>query len=218
MNIIFILFITSQKTCKNNISISWYLMIFIQYLWGFPDDKASGCQCRRHKRHRFNPWVKKIPWRREWLHSPVFLPGKIPRTEELGRLEMMGSQRLRHNWAHTHTHLVPVVETSMMRSYMILAETPGYWLLDNNLILNTTERPQLVGMIPSGSKTKIYIEHFKLSLCILVVLNSFQMSWKHTCLLTITIGKRSQHCCEFEAISIDKGCASLIVFREKDYK
>ena len=24
----------------------------------------------------FNPWVGKIPWRRKWQHSPVFLPGK----------------------------------------------------------------------------------------------------------------------------------------------
>ena len=34
---------------------------------GFPGD-ASGkflaCQCRRHKRHRFNPWIRKVPWRR----------------------------------------------------------------------------------------------------------------------------------------------------------
>ena len=28
------------------------------------------------KRHRFNPWVGKIPWRREWQPIPVFLPGK----------------------------------------------------------------------------------------------------------------------------------------------
>ena len=25
---------------------------------------------------RFNPWVKKISWRREWQPTPVFLPGK----------------------------------------------------------------------------------------------------------------------------------------------
>ena len=30
---------------------------------------------RRHKRHRFNPWVGKIPWRREWQPTPVFLSG-----------------------------------------------------------------------------------------------------------------------------------------------
>ena len=25
----------------------------------------------------FNPWVKKIPWRRKWQPTPVFLPGKF---------------------------------------------------------------------------------------------------------------------------------------------
>ena len=24
----------------------------------------------------FDPWVRKIPWRREWLPTPVFFPGK----------------------------------------------------------------------------------------------------------------------------------------------
>ena len=24
----------------------------------------------------FNPWVRKIPWRRKWQPTPVFLPGK----------------------------------------------------------------------------------------------------------------------------------------------
>ena len=46
---------------------------------GFPDG-ASGkeptCQCRRLKRFEFDPWVGKIPWRRKWQPTPVFLPGK----------------------------------------------------------------------------------------------------------------------------------------------
>ena len=28
------------------------------------------------ERPRFDPWVRKIPWRREWQPSPVFLPGE----------------------------------------------------------------------------------------------------------------------------------------------
>jgi len=44
---------------------------------GFPG-RASGkepiCQCRRYKRCRFNFWVRKIPWRRKWHSTPVFLP------------------------------------------------------------------------------------------------------------------------------------------------
>ena len=30
-------------------------------------------QCRRHG---FYPWIQKIPWRRKWQPTPVFLPGK----------------------------------------------------------------------------------------------------------------------------------------------
>ena len=39
--------------------------------------KESACQCRRCKRCRFNPWVGKIPWRKKWHPTPVFLPGKF---------------------------------------------------------------------------------------------------------------------------------------------
>ena len=37
-------------------------------------DKESGCQCSRH---RFSPWVGKIPWKRKWQSTPVFLSGKF---------------------------------------------------------------------------------------------------------------------------------------------
>ena len=32
------------------------------------------CQCRRHKRRGLDPWVGKIPWKREWQPTQVFLP------------------------------------------------------------------------------------------------------------------------------------------------
>ena len=35
--------------------------------------KESACLCRKHK---FNPWVGKIPWGRKWQPTPVFLLGK----------------------------------------------------------------------------------------------------------------------------------------------
>ena len=37
-------------------------------------DKEPACQYRRHERHRLDPWVRKIPWRRKWQPTPVFLP------------------------------------------------------------------------------------------------------------------------------------------------
>ena len=56
---------------------------------GFPcgaSGKELACQCRRCKRPGFDPWVRKILWRRAWQPTPVFLPGKIPWTEEPGGL------------------------------------------------------------------------------------------------------------------------------------
>ena len=46
---------------------------------GFPScsvGKEPACQFRRHRRCRFNPWVRKIPWRRKGQPAPVPLPGK----------------------------------------------------------------------------------------------------------------------------------------------
>ena len=46
---------------------------------GFPDGsevKASACICPQCGRARFNPWIGKMPWRRKWQPTPVFLPGE----------------------------------------------------------------------------------------------------------------------------------------------
>ena len=34
----------------------------------------TACQFRRHKRYWFDPWVRKIPWKRAQRPTPVFLP------------------------------------------------------------------------------------------------------------------------------------------------
>ena len=51
-----------------------------------------------HKRHRFNPLVRKIPWRRAWQPTPVLLPREFPWTEEPSGLQSLGLQRVRHDW------------------------------------------------------------------------------------------------------------------------
>jgi len=52
---------------------------------GFPggaNGKKPICQCRRCKKHGFDPRVMKIPFRRAWQPTPVFLPGESLWTEE----------------------------------------------------------------------------------------------------------------------------------------
>ena len=77
---------------------------------GFPGG-ASGqepaCQSKRHKRHGFNPWVRKIPWRRAWQPILVFFPGESHGQRSLagyspwGRKELDTTEATQH--ASTHT-------------------------------------------------------------------------------------------------------------------
>ena len=39
-------------------------------------DFPGGSDGKVSRRPRFDPWVRKIPWRRKWQPTPVFLPGK----------------------------------------------------------------------------------------------------------------------------------------------
>ena len=77
------------------------------FIW--PPSDTSGKEpawwCRRHKRYRFDPWVRKIPWRRAWQHTPVFSPGESPWTEETGRLQPIGSHRVGHDWSTWHVRM-----------------------------------------------------------------------------------------------------------------
>ena len=74
--------------------------------WAFPlwlSGKESPCQCWSHRRLGFDPWVGKIPWRRQWQPTPVFLPAKIPWTEEPDGVLSMRSLRGTCDWVHRHS-------------------------------------------------------------------------------------------------------------------
>ena len=45
-------------------------------LTGFPGGSDSKRVCPQCRRPGFDPWVGKIPWRRKWQPTPIFLPGK----------------------------------------------------------------------------------------------------------------------------------------------
>ena len=80
---------------------------FMQGLAGFPDGsdgKESTCKCRRPG---FDPSVRKIPWRRERLSTPVFLPGK-----SYGQRSLIGYSPWSHKelditeWLRTNKHKI----------------------------------------------------------------------------------------------------------------
>ena len=100
----------STGRLNNNSSFIVYLTLYIYYIlyniinilwygiyWGLSwwlSGKESTCQCRRC---RFDPWVKKTPWRSKWQPTPVFLPGKSH-----GQRSLVGNRdckRVTHNLA-----------------------------------------------------------------------------------------------------------------------
>ena len=65
---------------------------------GFPGSSAGKESACNAGGPGFNPWVRKIPWRRAWQPTPVFLPGESPWTEEPGGLHSpWGLQRVGHD-------------------------------------------------------------------------------------------------------------------------
>ena len=63
---------TEMQSEENREGIFWKWFGFPRWL----RSQESACQCRRCKRRGLDFSVRKIPWRRKWQPTPVFLPGK----------------------------------------------------------------------------------------------------------------------------------------------
>jgi len=77
----------------NYIRFTYYIYIKILYVLGFPvgcSGKELTCQCRKCKRCRFDPWVRKISWRRACQPTPVFFPGESHRQKSLVGYSSLG--------------------------------------------------------------------------------------------------------------------------------
>ena len=101
---------SSDRTIKLSLLLKVWIVgsYYIHGLFKWCSVKESTSECRRYKRHRFDLWIGKIPWRRKRQPSPVFLPGKSHGQESLA----MGLQRVGHDWATEHTHITRT-ETGM---------------------------------------------------------------------------------------------------------
>ena len=85
----------------------------VRCMWRGFSDGTSGkeftCQCRRHKRCGFDPWVGKIPRRRKWQPTPVLLPGKLHGRRSLAGYSPQGCKALdateHDQWAHYNIYL-----------------------------------------------------------------------------------------------------------------
>ena len=70
----------------------------------------STCQCRRLRRLGFDAWARKIPWRRKWQPTPVFLSGNsMDRGAWWVTVHVV--PRVGHDWAHMR---IPCLSSSTL--------------------------------------------------------------------------------------------------------
>ena len=93
----------------------------------FPGGKEPACQCRRHKRYRLDTWVRKIPWRRAWQPTPVFLPGESHGWRSLAGCRLWGCKESdTTEWSHHH-HLAESFNDDSQEDLLLFQENfiPG---------------------------------------------------------------------------------------------
>ena len=96
----------------------WNILCSMYQFKGFSwwlSGKEPACKCRSG----FKSWVKKIPWRRKWQPTPVFLPGKSHGQRRLVGHSPWGRKRVGHNLVaeqHQGRGLYPVPAHGPRRS------------------------------------------------------------------------------------------------------
>ena len=71
----------------------------------------------------FDPWVRKIPWRREWQSTPVFLPGKFHGQRSLvGSMESHGVAKSWRRLSDWHFLFLPALH---LESHQVVLLCPG---------------------------------------------------------------------------------------------
>ena len=70
---------------------------------GGTSGKEPAYQCRRHKRSEFDPSVCKIPWRRAWQPTPVFLL-RESHGQRAWQATDHGISKSQHDWGNTAQH------------------------------------------------------------------------------------------------------------------
>ena len=119
----------------------------------WPRGKASACQCRRCK---FDPWVRKIPWRRKWLPIPVFLPGISHGQRSLVDYSPWGHGRVRHDLETKHSlgkgRILPLLAGPACQHCGQLRGLRGWILVKLLLLLPPREVSLLLSLFPLNYK------------------------------------------------------------------
>ena len=108
--------------------------------------KESACQFRRVKRCRFEPWVRKILWRRKWLPTLVLSPGKFHGQRSLAGYSPWGRKSQTRLSTHTPT-----------KYYLWVCQKLGEWERISNVKVSVLWERESVKMLKSISHVGLYV-------------------------------------------------------------
>ena len=72
------------------------------------------------------PGPGRFPWRRKWQPIPIFFPGKSHVQRSPAVYRSMGSQGVRHNWAHIHSFTLLITNMEEQGLAIIFQERTRY--------------------------------------------------------------------------------------------
>ena len=98
--------------------------------------------CQQCRRQRFDTWVGKIPWRRAWQPTPVFLPG-----ESHGLRSLVGYSPWGHKESDTNEQLTVEVTNRFKRLDLIGRVPEELWI--ENIV-----QEMVIKTIPKKKKCK----------------------------------------------------------------
>ena len=108
--------------------------------------KEFTCQCISDRRHRFNPWVGKIPWRRNWQPPLVFLPEKSHGQRSLAKYSPWGHKELDMTEANENPCIliqncvfIFINESCISKSIFVVQKVCVFQCLVNHASLDSTK-------------------------------------------------------------------------------
>ena len=173
---------------------------------GFPgvsDHKESACQYRKCRRRGFDPWVRKISWRRKWQLILVFLSGKAQEQRNLvgyspwGLKESDTIEQLRESvlsqntHTHTHTHTISLFYTSLIGPFIPCTHWIPLCLMTHSQVLKFktwTFRVPSFCLPPSPSPPLSHPLPYQhtLSCCLLHCISNYLTCCKCTCFFSVS--------------------------------
>ena len=110
----------ASQRIGHNLATNTFMLHLIKSFPGGASGKEFACQCKRHKRCGLDPQVQKIPWRKAWKPTPVFLPEESHGEWSLAVCGPWGCRRVRLDLT-TKQQQIDLTEMMKMRQN----ETPA---------------------------------------------------------------------------------------------